>query len=194
MIFDKMRYHILKRFFVVINRLKIYAHTGVRPSHFNVLGAFFIRVKGVLEIGVNFSGNGGRYFNPIGGSDSCLRFIINKKGRLSIGSKVGMSNVSIVCWELIEIGDNTIIGGGTCLWDTDFHSINTSARCYGDDVPETRPIIIGENVFIGGGCVLLKGTRIGENSVIAAGSVVTGSIPKNELWGGNPCKFIKKLN
>lgn len=172
----------------------MYGHTDQLPKNLKILGVFRIRVNGVLEIGANFSGNGGPYFNPIGGSDSCLRFIVNRNGRLTIGSNVGMSNVSIVCWELIDIGDNTIIGGGTRLWDTDFHNTSASVRCYDNDFASTRPIIVGENVFIGGGCIILKGTRIGDNSVIAAGSVVSGLIPDNEIWGGNPCKFIKKLN
>ena len=65
---------------------------------------------------------------------------------------------------------------------------------------ETMPSIVyckfavGNNVFIGTNCIVLKGVSIGNNSIVGAGSVVTKNIPANELWAGNPAKFIRKLN
>ena len=56
-----------------------------------------------------------------------------------------------------------------------------------------RPIEIGENVFIGCNCLILKGSKIGDNTTIGAGSVVTGNIPQNCVAAGNPAKVIKKL-
>lgn len=53
---------------------------------------------------------------------------------------------------------------------------------------------IGEHVFIGAGCTILKGVSLGNYCVIAAGSIVTHDVPGNEIWGGNPATFIKKLN
>lgn len=58
---------------------------------------------------------------------------------------------------------------------------------------KTAPIVIGDYVFIGARCMILKGVTIGDRSIVAAGSVVTKSIPADELWGGVPAKFIKKL-
>ena len=58
---------------------------------------------------------------------------------------------------------------------------------------KVAPVIIKDNAFIGAGSIILKGTIIGMNSIVAAGSVVTKSIPDNEIWGGNPAKFIKKV-
>ena len=55
------------------------------------------------------------------------------------------------------------------------------------------PVVIEDNVFIGARCIILKGVTIGENSVVGAGSVVTKSIPANEIWAGNPAKFIRKI-
>ena len=51
---------------------------------------------------------------------------------------------------------------------------------------------IGSDCWIGVGSTILKGVNIGDGSVIAAGSIVTKSIPSFEIWGGNPAKFIKK--
>ena len=55
-----------------------------------------------------------------------------------------------------------------------------------------KPIHIGKRVWIGSGAIILPGVNIGDNSVIAAGSVVTKDVPENCLYGGNPAKFIKK--
>jgi len=49
------------------------------------------------------------------------------------------------------------------------------------------------NVWIGAGCIVLPGARIGDNAVIAAGSVVRGEVPAGELWGGVPAKYIKTI-
>ena len=55
------------------------------------------------------------------------------------------------------------------------------------------PVIIEDNVFIGARSIILKGVTIGRNSIVGAGSVVTKSIPSNQIWGGNPAKFIRNI-
>ncbi|KAB6168334.1 acyltransferase, partial [Bacteroides xylanisolvens] len=56
------------------------------------------------------------------------------------------------------------------------------------------PIVIEDDVFIGAHCIISKGVTIGARSIVAAGSVVVKSIPPDEVWGGNPARFIKKLS
>ena len=58
---------------------------------------------------------------------------------------------------------------------------------------QSLPVTIGNNVWIGGGCIILPGVTIGDNSVIGSGSVVTKSIPANVVAVGNPCRVIKEL-
>lgn len=53
-------------------------------------------------------------------------------------------------------------------------------------------VYIGDHTFIGTGTIISKDVRIGNNCIIGAGSVVTKDIPDNEIWAGNPAKFIKK--
>lgn len=57
----------------------------------------------------------------------------------------------------------------------------------------TKPVTIKENAFIGAHSTILKGVTIGKNSIIGACSVVTKNVPDNEIWAGNPAKFVKKI-
>jgi len=68
--------------------------------------------------------------------------------------------------------------------DTDYHSINHQEL--------SRPVIIGDHVWIGCKSTILKGVTIGDGSVIAANSVVTKDVPPKALVGGIPSKIIKK--
>lgn len=58
----------------------------------------------------------------------------------------------------------------------------------------SKPITVEDDVFVGANCIIGKGVTIGARSIIAAGSVVVKSIPKDEIWGGNPTRFIRKIN
>jgi acetyltransferase-like isoleucine patch superfamily enzyme len=160
----------------------------------NIQGVVYIENSGKIEIGEHFSGNSGKYWNPIGG-DTILRIIAyTPQSIIKIGNNVGISNSTIVCWNRVEIEDNVVIGGGVKIWDTNFHSLNPKTRISGNDIDiKTAPIKICKKAFIGGGSIILKGVTIGNNSVIAAGSVVVKDIPENVIAGGNPCRVIKPL-
>lgn len=91
----------------------------------------------------------------------------------------------------IEIGENTIIGASCEFIDSDFHSLSIARRFRG--VVKVGRIVIKKNVFIANNVKVLKGVTIGENSVIANGSVVTKSIPPNVIAAGVPARVIKKI-
>jgi len=155
-----------------------------------------IHHNGRFSIGNNFKINNTVLSNPIGRSFQCL-FRVDKGASLQIGDNVGMSGVTIVCHKEIIIADNVKIGGNTCIYDTDFHSLNGRDRSNRDkDIVNTKKekIFIEKNVFIGAHVTILKGVHIGENSIIGACSVVSKRIPENEIWAGNPAKFIRKIN
>ncbi len=61
------------------------------------------------------------------------------------------------------------------------------------DIDVIKPIIIGNNVFIGSGCTILPGVTIGDNVVVGAGSIVTRNIPNNSVYAGVPAKLIKSI-
>lgn len=113
-------------------------------------------------------------------------------GKIRLGNDIGISGATIYARTQITIGDKCIIGGNVKILDNDFHPADpiirehTPSASYG-----TAPVIIGRNVFIGCNSLILKGTSIGDNSVIGAGSVVSGTIPSNCMAAGNPVKIIK---
>ena len=116
-------------------------------------------------------------------------------GTLSIGDNVGISNSTICCANKITICDNVNVGGGCKIFDTDFHSVPYAQRkATPDSTIKTKPVWIGEGAWLGGYVTVLKGVTIGERSVIGAGSVVTKDIPPDEVWAGNPARFIKKID
>lgn len=99
----------------------------------------------------------------------------------------------------IVIGDNALIAPNVQIY-TAFHPTNAADRfgaCNPDGSfsfckTQTAPVIIGNNVWIGGGAVLLPGVHIGNNVVIGAGSVVTKDLPDNVIACGNPCRIIRQ--
>lgn len=122
------------------------------------------------------------------------RIRIGSRGTLRVGNHVGMSNATIVCENSVTIGNRVLIGGGTQVFDTNFHSTDATFRCQPakDRIGvRTEPVLIEDDVFIGANVLVCKGVTIGKGSIIAAGSVVVSSVPPGEVWGGNPARKIK---
>jgi acetyltransferase-like isoleucine patch superfamily enzyme len=154
-----------------------------------------VNLKGRFEIGKRFQFHSGQRFNIIGRQQPCF-FIVGKNASLTIGDSVGISCTAIICHDRISIGNSVLIGGGVVIYDTDFHSLIRSERMMNDikEMVKTSPVTIADGVFIGAHSIILKGVSIGENSIIGAGSVVTRSVPSNQIWGGNPAKFIRSID
>jgi acetyltransferase-like isoleucine patch superfamily enzyme len=111
--------------------------------------------------------------------------------KVVVGNGVFLNNDAVLVAERtsIIIGDDCLIGPSVKIYDSDFHNINPESRRAGNH--RCAPIQIERNVFIGAGVLILKGTTIGECSVIAAGSVVTKSIPSYCVAAGNPARIIR---
>jgi acetyltransferase-like isoleucine patch superfamily enzyme len=109
-------------------------------------------------------------------------------GKLTLGDRVFINwGSTVVAHFEIEIGDDCKIGELTAIFDTDYHPIEPGA-----DVMKSR-VSIGSNVWIGRNSIILPGVTIGDNSVIAAGSLVSSDVEANTLVGGTPARLIRRL-
>lgn len=91
----------------------------------------------------------------------------------------------------VRIGNHVMIGPATQIY-TAAHDLQAETRNQGWEV--AKPIEIEDNVWIGGGVIILPGVRIGRNSVVGAGAVVTHSVPANTVVAGNPARIIKNID
>lgn len=114
--------------------------------------------------------------------------------RIEVEDGVWINNNAAIIAErsCIRIGANTLIGSEFTVYDSDFHDLHPDRRLAG--TYECAPVNIGKNVFIGSRVTVLKGVTIGDNSIIAAGSVVTKDVAESTIVGGMPAKILKNLS
>ena len=135
-----------------------------------------------------------------------VSFSIGVKGHCKIGDYTLLNGALVMAEESIDIGSYCLISWNVGIADSDFHPLEPALRRidamaispYSNPRPErpeisTKPVKIGDNVWIGMNAVILKGVTIGDNSVVAAGSVVSKSIPANVVVAGNPAVIVKEL-
>lgn len=111
---------------------------------------------------------------------------VDKGARLKIKGGYINNDVRIYCFNSISIGEHVAIAEDVIIRDSDNHPIN------GDHANISKPIIIGDKVWIGMRATILKGVKIGDGAIIAAGAVVTKDVLPGTLVGGVPAKEIKK--
>lgn len=185
---------VLKIIFPYLFKNKIKANIGANVLFPNSFGIENHGKKDSIRIGDNneFS------------ADFHIRCYEN--GNVKIGNYNWTSlRTQIVCANRVEIGDYCIFGRDVYISDTNEHPVNPDERLNATITfwnnrtvnryyfVENCPVIIGNNVWIGERAIILKGVKIGDNSVVAAGSVVTKEVSKNTVVGGNPARVIKIL-
>jgi len=115
---------------------------------------------------------------------------IRENATLKLEGKGFINNGSeINCYSHIEIGEGTIIAQNVTICDSDSHTVHEN----GIEKIKTQPIKIGRNVWICRNSLILKGVTIGDNAIVAAGSIVTKDVPSNTLVAGNPAKVVKEV-
>mgnify|MGYP001943991523 FL=1 len=90
----------------------------------------------------------------------------------------------------VHIGSNVLFGPGVHIY-TATHPLEAAARRAG--LESAKPVYIGNDVWAGGGAIILPGVRIGDGAVIGAGAVVTKDVPPGVLAAGNPCRVIRPI-
>jgi acetyltransferase-like isoleucine patch superfamily enzyme len=140
-----------------------------------------------IAIGAGCMFNSSHDSNLIGVNRPCMVSTLKEGAEIRIGANCGFSGTVIGCASKIVFGDNVQCGANTLINDTDWHT----------DDPRTgpdAPVIIEKGVWLGVNVTVLKGVTIGENTLVAAGSLVARSLPANVVAGGVPAKVIKQID
>ena len=128
----------------------------------------------------------------------------NANGRLRIGNSTSIREKSVVnCDNRIEIGNFCFIGDRVLIQDNDSHpelpdlrrrqSMEIGTRITNTYEANNDPIKIADGVWVGTGAIILKGVKIGKNSIIGAGAVVTHDVPAMKIAAGNPAKIVRSI-
>jgi len=145
---------------------KVHELATHRPSDLRVLEGGFLDVENfTLYTGFNLT--------------------VNPGAKLFLGSGYANGNFKLDCFKEIRIGHDVAISHNVIIRDSDNHKITGQEEV-------ASPIIIGNHVWIGMNAIILKGVAIGDGAVVAAGSVVTKSVPARTLVGGVPAKIIRQ--
>ena len=118
-------------------------------------------------------------------------FYCDYGSNIKLGNKVFFNfNCVVLDVMKVQIGSRTLIGPNVQIY-TATHPLNYQERAAGLEF--AKPVIIGEDVWIGGSAVICPGVTIGDRTIIGAGSVITKDLPSDVFAAGNPCKIIREL-
>lgn len=125
-----------------------------------------------------------------------------ENGYIEVGDGSYLANAALVCTEQITIGARCLVAGGVTICDSDFHPVAPAARLAdtiaisprGDRTHrppiDVRPVVIGDDVWIGWNATVLKGVTVGDGAVIAAGALVLRDVPAGATVAGNPARVV----
>ncbi|MGZ6827704.1 MAG: acyltransferase [Mycobacteriales bacterium] len=134
-------------------------------------------------------------------------FSFQPDGQVTIGDHCVLASTVLMCEERITIGNRVAIGWNSYVLDADFHPMEPVARladvfaisgpgvAAGLQRPAvpTAPVVIEDDVWIGPGCMVFKGVRVGAGSFVEPGSVLTADVPPRSRVAGNPAKVVGQL-
>ena len=114
---------------------------------------------------------------------------IEPGARIVLHDHAGLSGCKIVCANHVEIGEYTIVGPDTVIYDCKEHEYSPEIGWLGRTQRTGKPIRIGKRCYIGMRCIILKGVTIGDDCVISAGTIITKDVPAGHLAQGNPAVY-----
>ena len=191
----------------------LYAERRARPIWIPLLAKFFYRealmryrcesigrrlqIEGRIP---DIDGNGRIIIgNNVRIGEHCSWFIghkVSEAATLIIGNDVSIGHRGMIsAAKGVTIGDRTMLAGHISIFDNPSHPMSPRRRFHHEPfaLDEAQPVVIGRNCWIGGNAYILGGVTIGDNSIVAAASVVTKSVPPNSLVGGVPARVLREL-
>ena len=179
-----------KLFLFIIPNIQAFLRKKVLMSSYPVCEQkTLITGCGIVEIGKNYTFGyklGG--FHRGGAVEIQPRY---PEAHIKISNNIASNNNIFLCAaNRIEIGDDTLIGQYVTLIDHEAHGIPPDKR---RELGVIGEVVIGKNVWIGNNVTILKDSQVGDNSIVAAGAVVSGKFPENVISGGVPAKIIRTL-
>jgi acetyltransferase-like isoleucine patch superfamily enzyme len=180
-------YYFAVRVFICEPLFKAYCTQYGRNLH-TAARLHWITGKGDIVIGDNVS--------VVGKIEIGFATRFSDRPRLQIGDNTGIGGGCVfTIGKLISIGSNCTLSGDVQIMDSNGHDTDPASRWrhQAPQIEDVRPVIIRDNVWIGKSCILFPGVKIGEGSVISAGSVVRNHVPPYSVVAGNPAKLIFRL-
>lgn len=146
------------------------------------------RYGGEIIIGDNVTLHSKRRYNTLITHQVSIS-TITPEAVVELHYNCGLSGCKIVCANRVSIGEYTIIGPDTVIYDCKQHDYDKTVGWLRCKKTTGKPIIIGKRCFIGMRCIILKGVTIGDNCVISAGTIITKDVPPGHLASGNPAVY-----
>lgn len=148
--------------------------------HFRVFGRVRVRGPGSVIIGDNVEMHG-----------TVTPYTHDRAARIVIGDRVILDSTRFGCANEIVVGADCLLAEAS-LMDTDMHSLGADRRQPGAPV-RSAPVVLEENVWVGQWAILLRGTRVGRNSVVSSGAVCAREYPANVVIMGNPARAASPI-
>ena len=164
-------------------KLRVYGYPFILPFR-----------RGQIVLGSNVVLRSAGMSNPVGLNHRCMIRTITPDARITVSDEVNMSGTTLLARKAIVIGRGVMIGANCTIVDSDLHPLDAAERAARETGGiRSEPVVIEDGVFLGMGVIVLKGVRIGRNTVVGAGAVVAGSLPPNTVAAGNPARVIKRV-
>lgn len=146
------------------------------------------RRGGKIIIGNNVTIHSKKKYNTLITNPASIT-TITPEAIVELHDHCGISGCKIVCANKISIGEYTIVGPDTIIYDCKQHEYNDRTGWFSCKKVTGKPISIGKNCYIGMRCIILKGVTIGDRCVISAGTIITKDVPEGHLAQGNPAIY-----
>ncbi len=163
-------------------KFKLLRRRVIIGRNFKVYGPLDIQGPGTVIFGDDCSVIGSR-LHPV------TPYTISRDAVIRFGNRVVLLGTRLGCQELIDVGDDAGLSEARVM-DTDFHQVEVYGTHRSKTSGTARPVIIGRNTWVAAAAIVLKGVRIGENSVVGAGAVVAHKVPPNVVVFGNPARVV----